>query len=107
MRPGDTRDRARRRANRHTAAAEVSAERQLTLTEINAVLYHESKRRGYCLCAVPMRTVVDARGFDCSLCGEKVTDKSYGDRAKFARGDALKAAYPWITENGQEANRPT
>lgn len=84
---------------------EPTGERQLTLHEINACLYHESKRRGYCLCAVPMRTIIDARGYDCALCGERVTDKSYGNGAKLARGDALKAAYPWATESGQDVNR--
>lgn len=83
---------------------EPTGERQLTLAEINQVLYHESKRRGYCLCAVPLRSVIDARGYTCSLCGEKVTGKSCGERVKFARGEALKAAYPWITEHGQSVN---
>lgn len=79
-------------------------EAQLTLEQMNEVLYHESKRRGYCLCVVPLRLVIDARGYVCSLCGERVTGKSYQERTKFIRGDALKAAYPWITENGQTVN---
>lgn len=72
-----------------------------TEAEINAVLAELGKQHHECLCYVPMRTVVNAAGLSCNLCGLKVTDFYYSDEAKTLRGEALIAAFPELRRQSE------